>query len=667
VAQAKALVSKMTLDQKISQIHGVRTTGHFRETPGLPDAGVPDFNFTNGPAGLGPAGPGHDGHATALPAPIALAATWDRTTAHRYGEIMGKEAFDAANMMIEAPDINITRAPQGGRTFESYGEDPYLVGQLAVGCVEGIQSQGEIANVKHYAANNQETHRTSINEIIDERTLREIYLPAFEAAVREAQCGSIMGAYNKVNGLFCCENPFLLDEVLRKDWGFNGFVTCDFGALHNGLNSALAGDDYQSEGDSRYGAPLEAQVQSGALKESVVDTMLVRRFGQMYRFGLMAHPPTNRTLPAKEDGAIARQIGAEGIVLLKNDQGLLPLSAAHIRTVALIGPYATHASTGGRGSSEVGPLYTVTPLDGLQSALGSKVKVTLDDGTDPVRAAQLAKASDVAVVMVGDRNGEGADHGIVLSNVQDALVTAITAANPKTVVVLKTGSAVLMPWADQVPALVEAWYPGEEDGNAVADVLTGAVNPSGKLPITFPQSVTDTVANVPANFPGVDGTATYAEKVFVGYRYFDANQVKPLFPFGHGLSYTTFGFSKLAVTGEPSATGDVSVSFDVTNTGHRGGADVAQVYVGVPGSANLPEPPQQLKGFEKVTVQPGKSSHVTVTLNARAFAYWDDAAKGWAVTAGTFPIYVGDSSRNILLTGKATVPAAFAVPAAVCP
>ena len=667
LTQAKALVAKMTLDQKISQAHGVHTKTVFRACPGIPDLGIPDFNFTNGPAGFGPAGPGHDGKATALPAPIALAATWDRAAARLDGEIAGKEALDAGNLMIESPDINIARQPQGGRTFESYGEDPYLTGQLAMANILGVQSMGEIANVKHYAANNQETQRGSINEIIDERTLREIYLPGFEASIREGRAGSIMGAYNKVNGTYCCENSFLLTQVLRSDWGFDGFVTCDFGATHSTVGSALAGLDFQSESDTYFGAPLEAAVQANTVPTTVVDTMLVHRFSQMYRFGFFTHPPVQTPIPSEADGAVDRKIGAEGIVLLKNDKGLLPLNKAKIHTVALIGPYATHASTGGGGSSAVSPLYRVAPLDGLQAAFGPNVTVTLDDGTDPVRAAALAKSADVAIVMVGDHNSEGADHKLTLPVGQDALVTAVAIANPSTVVVLKTGSGVLMPWLNQVSTLVEAWYPGEEDGNAVADVLTGAVNPSGKLPITFPASDTDTTATVTANFPGIGGVANYAEGVFVGYRNFDQNKLTPLFPFGYGLSYTTFSFSKLSVVGKPTEAGAVNVSFTVTNTGKRQGAEVAQIYVGIPGSSTVPEPPQQLKGFERVDLKPGQSQRITVSLNARAFAYWDEGGHHWSVTSGMFPVYVGNSSRNILLTGKTTVSSPFVVPSSICP
>jgi beta-glucosidase len=648
----------MTLDEKIQEVHGFGDKAHFRYVQPVPRLKIPWLNITNGPAGACNGGPGHQGKATALPAPISLAATWDRDAARRYGELAGSEAADLANGLLEGPDVNIVRVPQNGRAFETYGEDPYLAGQLAVQAVLGIQSKGVIANIKHYAGNNQETQRGSESDDVDERTLREIYLPAFEAAVKEGHVGSLMGAYNKINGTYCCENKIILTDILKKDWGFDGFVTSDFGAVHSTIPSAEAGLDLEMPTGKYFGADLEAAVQAGQVPISVIDDKLIRRYRTMIRLGVFDNPPENKPIPVKKDGAQARELAEEGMVLLKNTGNLLPLDAGKLHSIALIGPYAENASTGGGGSSHVSPLYSIKPLDGLQNRVGPKVTVTLSDGKDIDQAAALAKSCDVAIVMVGDYEGEGSDHNISLAGVQDDLVSAVAAANPHTVVVIKSGSPVLMPWVGSAPAIVEAWFPGEEDGNAVAAVLFGDVNPSGKLPVTFPKQVADLPANTPDQYPGVDKVVHYSEGVFVGYRHFDAKKIEPLFPFGYGLSYTTFAYSKLNVgpaSIPSSGQKTVTVGFDVSNTGRVAGAEVAQVYVGMPSTPDVPQPPRQLKGFERVKLSPGRKAHVRVVLDARAFSYWDVKSHAWKILPGVYKIEVGSSSRDIRLQGQVTV------------
>ena len=652
-ARARKLVSQMTLEEKITELHGIQDDVYFRYVPPIPRLGIPAFHIANGPAGIGPAGDNPQKPATALPAPISLAASWDVALAKSYGVVIGQEAKDLDEDLLEGPDVNIARVPQNGRTFEAFGEDPYLTARLAVNEIEGIQSQGTIANVKHYAANNQESNRSRVNVIVDERTLREIYLPAFEASVKEANVASLMGAYNKVNGAYCCENPVLLDQILKKDWGFKGFVTSDFGAVHSTAPSALAGLDLEMPTGKFFGSNLETAVESGRVPMSVIDDKLVRRFRTMMEYGLFDTTPAFKSVPASEDGMKAEHFAEEGMVLLKNDGNTLPLDSKNLGSIAVIGPFAAKAHTGGGGSSQVVPLYTVAPVDCIEQRVGSHVKVTYADGTNVEAAAALAKNSDVAIVMVGDSQTEGRDHSLTLGGDQDALIEAVVAANPRTVVVLKTGGPVFMPWVDKAPAILEAWYPGEEDGHAVAAVLFGDVNPAGKLPLTFPKSLKDLPAGTPEQYPGIKYTARYKEELFVGYRHYDAKGIEPLFPFGYGLSYTTFAYDHLSINAQGISAGSLSegtvaVDFDVTNTGTKPGKEVAQVYVGFPSHA-MPEPPKQLKGFEKIALEPGQTCHVHLTLDARAFSYWNTRAHGWKIQRGTYHILVGASSRDIRL------------------
>ena len=659
--RARQIVAQMTLDEKVSQMHGTGTKEQYRIVVGVPRLGIPDLLVTNGPAGFGPAGPGHQGKATALPAPISLAATWDVDASKAYGVIAGSESADFGNTLLESPDINIARVPQNGRTFEAYGEDPFLVARLAVAHIQGVQSQGIIANVKHYAANNQEADRHSVNVDIDERTLREIYLPAFEASIKEGQCASLMGAYNKVNGFFCCENDILLNQILKKEWGFRGFVTSDFGAVNSTAPSVHNGLDLEMPSGKFLGDKLKAEVAAGNVPVAEINEHLVRRFRTMMECGVWDHLSVQKPIPAVENGKKAAEWAKEGTVLLRNEKNTLPLDARSLHTVALIGPYAGQASTGGGGSSKVKPVYEVSPLAGFQQRLGTGVTVTLHNGKDLAGAAAAAKAADVAVVMVGDNQTESKDHPIALEGTQDALVAAVAGANPRTVVVVKSGGPVLMPWAETVPAIVEAWYPGEEDGNAVAAVLMGDFNPSGKLPITFPKSLADVPANTSERYPGTGPTSQtiehYSEGVLVGYRWYDAEKLAPLYPFGYGLSYTTFAYKNPVLSAKEltAANPVLTVEFDVANTGWRAGAEVAQVYVGLPSLAGVVQPPRQLKGFARLSIEPGQTAHARVTLDARAFSYWDTATHGWKVAPGDYPISVGSSSRDLRLREQVVV------------
>lgn len=651
--RAELLVHAMTLDEKIEQIHMADIKSRPREVPGIERLGIATFKVTNGPAGAGPGDTQIAVPATALPSALALSATWDPKLAALFGEIAGKETAARGEHLIEAPGVNIIRVPQNGRNFEYFGEDPYLSGQMSVPEIEAIQKQGVIAEVKHYAANSQETDRKTVNEIIDERTLREIYLPAFEVSVKQGDAGAVMCAYPSVNGQFNCENTHLLKDILRGEWGFQGFVQSDYTATHSTIPAALAGLDLEMKHDSFYDADMKAAIVAGKLPESVVDTMLLRRYSEMFRLGIFDRSYSVTPIPARQDGAIAREIAEQAAVLLKNGDHLLPLEAAKIHSIAVIGPYAGAAHTGGGGSSAVAPIYTVSPVEGIEKLVGANIAVKYADGTKITEAATLAESVDIAIVMAGNKDREGGDRkNLSLPGNQDDLISAVAAANSHTIVVLKTGGPVLMPWLSKVQAVLEAWYPGEEDGNAVADLLFGVTNPSGKLTVTFPKAEVDLPAHTPEQYPGVNGTALYSEGLRVGYRWYDAQKIEPLFPFGFGLSYTSFALSHLQVS-RPDKEGYVTVSLEVANTGSIAGSEVVQVYVGVPNIAG--EPPHQLKGFDKVRLEPHQAKHVSVTLDSRAFSSWDTAAKRWRLVPGRHQIMVGESSRDLPLQGVTLV------------
>jgi beta-glucosidase len=597
----------------------------------------------------------HASPPTALPAPLGLAASWDPSLANSYGTVIGKEAKILGNDLLEGPDMNLARVPQGGRTFENLGEDPILAGQMAVAQIQGIQSQGVIAEAKHFVGNEQETNRQTSNSVIDQRTLRELYLVPFEMSVKQGNVGAVMCAYPQVNGTYSCDNSFLMNTVLKGEWNFQGFVTSDFGAAHSTLGAALGGMDLEMPAAKYFGSTLKADVLAGTVPMSVIDDKLIRRFRVTMQMGLWDNPPVAQSaVPssvATADGVIARTVGEDSSVLLKNSSNLLPLSASNVKSIALIGQsaWASVAKSGGGGTAGVHPIYTVTPMAGLQKQDPSAT-ITYNDGSNLASAAAAAKAANVAIVMVGDARKEGADYPISLTGNQDAMVSAVAAANKNTIVVVKSGSVILMPWVNQVSSILEAWYPGEEDGNVVGSILFGGTNPSGKLPITFPQSLAQLPASTPAQYPGVNLQVNYSEGLDMGYRFYDAHNETPLFPFGYGLSYTTYKYSNMKVT---AGTGNTAtVTFDVTNTGSRAGSEVAELYVGMPAAAG--EPPRQLKGFQKLALAAGATGHASIALNARAFQHWNVSTNAWAITPGSYQIQVGSSSRTILLQSALT-------------
>ncbi|WP_249227818.1 glycoside hydrolase family 3 C-terminal domain-containing protein [Kutzneria sp. CA-103260] len=639
------LQDKTTLLEGVGAPSGVNAVGYVN---GVPRLGIPGLKLTDGPAGV------RDGQpATAMPAPISLAAGFDTSLANRYGSVLGGETKARGYQVLYSPMINLVRVPQGGRNFETLGEDPYLTGQMATSEIQGIQDKGVAAQVKHFAENNQENNRGNSTSNVDERTLNEMELPAFQAAVRNGRSWSAMCAYNQVNGHWSCENFPLSHDILSSRWGFDGVVASDYPATHSTVNAAVAGED-QEFGGSSYFSGLANAVTSGQLAQSVVDDQARRVLRLMFRTGVFDGGTTPTADPAAGATA-ARATAAAGTVLLKNDGGLLPLSASALHSIAVIGPWAGKAYTGGGGSSHVTPYsqYTVSPVDGIRARVGSGVNVTTNDGSDTASAAAAAKAADAAVVVVGDQENEGSDRpSIDLPGNDNALIQAVANANPHTVVVLNTGAPVTMPWLSSVHSLLEAWYPGEQDGNALADVVFGDVNPSGRLPVTFPTSLAATPIQTTAQYPGVNNVYTYSEGLELGYRWYDATGTAPLFPFGFGLSYTSFRYANLSVTG-PDASGHVQVGLDLTNTGSRAGAEVPQVYLGFPSSAG--EPPWQLKGFTKVTLSPGQTRHVVLTLDRSAFSVWDTVKHGWQVPGGTYKVTLGASSRDARLSGSVQV------------
>jgi beta-glucosidase len=795
------LLAAMTLDDKLAMVDGV---GYGSPNPGYSGyvaansrLCIPAITPQGGSAGVANGLTG----VTQLPAPVALAASFDPRLAEQYGAVVGSESRGKGVNVDLGPMVDTVRDPRWGRAWETYGEDPYLSGQTAAGYIDGVQSQGVMAQVNDFAVYNEETNRTLNDAIVSDRTMQEIYLPQFKTAVTQGHASSVMCSYTMVNGEYTCQNDYLYD-VLDKQWKFPGFVTSDWGATRSTVASALAGLDMSMPGGTvlgpdYYGAALKAAIDEGQVPVSALNEMVSRILTEMFGFGMFNHPATGSLTSTVTTPAHARtgeSVAESGAVLLKNSGSVLPLRA---KSIAVIGSDAgTYALTSAGGGTSVIAPYVVTPQEGITSraakadvsvayaqgdipartalasvpdadfpggltatyyndttesgpvaATGKVSGLTLDwggespapgvdstgwsakltgtldvpatgtyalslslNGTASVtidgqqvfpsaggfgsvssasvtlpagpasievdyadifntgvinvfpfddgltlgwqstagplaQAVAAAKKADVAVVFVSNYESEGADLTTInLPAVENSLIEAVAAANPNTIVVLNTGSAVTMPWLPKVKGVIEAWYPGQNDGNEIAAVLFGDVNPSGKLPVTFPKSLSQVPASTAAQWPGVDGKVEYSEGLLVGYRWYTTKGITPLFPFGYGLSYTTFAFSHLRAI--PSRGGLIHVTVDVTNTGHVAGADVAQLYVGDPASTG--EPVEQLKGFQRVMLQPGQTQPVTLTVGRSAFEWYDNDA--WTLTPGTYRLMVGDSSANLPLT-----------------
>lgn len=801
-ARVKDLLGRMTLEEKIDMLGGFEAF-YIRPNERL---GIPKIKMADGPLGVR-----NYGKATAFPAGIAFAAAWNRDLTKTYGEMVGREARSKGVHIMLSPGVNIYRAPMCGRNFEYYGEDPYLASRMTVAYIRGVQSQGVVATVKHYAANNEEYDRHTVSSDVDERTLREIYLPVFRAAVEEAGVGALMTSYNLINGVHASQHQHLINEVLKGDWKFDGLVMSDWTSTYDGVAAANGGLDLEMpSGQHLNRDTLMPALKAGKVKAAIIDDKIQRMLRIMFRFGFFDRPQLDSSLPLYNPASrrVALQAAREGIVLLKNQGNILPLDRTKISSIAVIGPDAHPAVTGAGGSSKIEPYRSVSPLDGIIAAAGDRVNVFYSAGVDydletlfrqsqfyhtsekneivrglkaeffantglagtpsvtrtdrqvrfnwgesspspgmPVDdfsarwtgkiradaggdyefyvqgddgyrlyvkgrlviddwqeqattlksakvnlkggeeadvkleyferggsaeisfgwrrvseskdsdALCLAAKAEVAVVCMGfnpTSEGEGFDRSFGLSKDQEDLLKSVVSVNKKTIVVLIAGGNVAMSgWIDDVAGLLHAWYPGQEGGTAIGEILFGDVNPSGRLPATFEKKWEDNPTY--SSYYARDKKLAYTEGVFVGYRHYDKNKVEPLYPFGYGLSYTTFEYKNLNVTPSSSATDPkVRVTFEVENTGGREGAEVAQIYVGEQNPA-VPRPLKELKGFEKIWLKPAQAKTVSVDLDKSSFAYYDVGKKQWVVKPGKFDISVGSSSRLIRFSQSVTL------------
>ena len=635
--------------------------------PGNPRLGLPDLLETDAGLGVATQATPTPRERTALPSGLATASTWDTQMAYAGGAMIGSEArLSGFNVML-AGGVNLMRDPRNGRNFEYAGEDPLLAGTMVGHAVKGIESNHVISTVKHYALNDQETGRNEHDVRIDKAAARMSDLLAMQLALEQSDAGSVMCSYNRVFGTYACENDYLLNEVLKKDWGFKGYVMSDWGATHSTVQAANNGLDRQSgqefDKSPYFGGALDEAVKNGYVSEARLDDMATRIVRAMFAKGVVDNPVAQGgKIDFAKNGAVSRATAEEGIVLLKNDNRVLPLSK-DVKTIAVIGGHADVGVLSGGGSSQVYPVggnavpglepkvwpgpvvyYPSSPLRHIQ-ALAPNAKVVYDDGTDPARAARVAAQADVALVFATQWIGEANDAtSLALPDNQDTLIDNVAGANPRTVVVLETGGPVAMPWVAKIPAVLEAWYPGTSGGEAIARVLFGAVNPSGHLPATFP------VSEQQLPRPKLDGdpkqpeqrfTVDYKEGAAIGYKWFDQKGLTPLFPFGHGLSYTTFSYSGLA---SQVKDGRLHVRFKVTNTGNVAGKDVPQVYIS-PLAAKW-EAPKRLAGWDKVALQPGESKEVDVVVEPRILGMFDEKSKTWRIAKGKYKLVLAEDAAG---------------------
>ena len=694
-------LARMTLEEKV----GMTTAQSKFSSRGVPRLGIPEVWHTDGPHGIRPevlwdewdqAGWTNDS-CTAFPALINLAATWDKEMSLLYGRSIGEEARYRKKDILLGPGINICRTPLNGRNFEYMGEDPYLAGQMVVPYVKGVQENGVAACVKHYAVNNQEFQRTQSNSVVDDRTLYEIYLPAFKAAVQEGNAWAIMGSYNLYNGQFNCHNEKLLVDILKGEWGFDGVVVSDWGGCRDDEEAVLNGLDIEmgtwtngltgaaSDGYRQYhmADPYLKGLREGKYTTKELDDKVRRILRTIFRTSMRPEPNYGRFV-CPEHYQAAREISAAGVVLLKNDNNALPLNVPEGGKVLLVGENVVKKMVVGGGSSNLKTAYEVNPLEGLQNAFGDKAEVVwargyvgdtstsynlvdtgqdLTDNRSPeeliAEAVEMAKDADY-VIFVGGLNksahqdNESTDRlQITLPYDQENVILALAEVSKNLVVVNISGSAVAMPWADSVDAIVQGWYGGTETGNALADVLTGKVNPSGRLPFSIPFKYEDGPIKTEAQYPGIKAEGDqfwqthYSEGVYVGYRWYSTQEIPVQFPFGHGLSYTTFEYSN-AKAAKPSMTaaGTLKVSVDVANTGSVDGAEVVQLYIADP-EASIDRPAKELKGFEKVWLKAGQKKTVTFEIDAEDLSYFDAEKHEWVAEPGEFQVLLGSSSEDL--------------------
>lgn len=694
--RATKLVEAMSLEQKIAQLHGAMETIDIyaiaaeaaeagadmdqlaaqiqieRHVPAIDELGIPRFRITNGPVGVGMGDGTPSPPATSLPMTIGLAAGFDLDLAHTYGDIIGSETATLGQHVLEGPGVCLHRTPIAGRNFEYFSEDPYLSGVMGVAVTKAIQAHDVIAMGKHYVVNDQEHERFRTSVEVAEHVLRELYLLPFEMLVKDAEIAAIMSAYNRIRGVYATEYRYTLTDILRAEWGFDGYVQSDFWSCRSCAPSLNAGMDHEMP-DAKWlnETNVKAALRDTSLEIETVDRALVRRYTQMFRFGQFERPYRPGEIDAQAHGALARAIGGQIAVLLKNEGGLLPLTA-DAGSVVIIGQsqFVDDACLGGGGSSKVTPLYTVTPVDGMQDVLrgiGSSATVTkvtvADDLSNLDDAKHAAERADVVVLMAGLVATEGEDQPDAnMPNEQNRMLDELLGINPASVVVLKDSNPVLMPWIDKAPAVLEAWNQGTEDGHVVAELLFGVVNPSGKVPTTYPRSEGDTLyAGKPERYPGTNEGAgypviRYSEGLEIGYRWFQAQGIEPLFGFGFGLSYTTFDLTDVSVDAPDGANVPVTVTASVTNTGPMAGAEVVQVYLGIPVPG---QPPKRLVGFQKVLVEPGESKLVTITIDPAAtnhpFSVWDYCTRSFSTKPGDYTVYVGTSADDTPHTAVLTV------------
>ena len=690
--RAAMVVKEMTLDEKITLLHGtgmkglslmsplaINSNGGAGYVPGIPRLGIPAIQMSD--AAYGVRGSGENGrYSTALPSDLAGAASWDLDAAFEYGALIGRELRAQGYNMTLGGGTNLTREPRNGRTFEYLGEDPVLAGKMVGSVMKGLQAQHVIGDIKHYALNDQESGRNAVNITIDKRAARESDLLAFEIGLQESDAAAVMCSYNRVWGDYACENKYLLTDIVKKDWNFKGFILSDWGGTHSIEKASAAGLDHEEPGEIFYGDEFKKAVEAGKVPVTELDDHVRRILRGMFAAGVVDDPPQRSVVDIMGGLEVAQKIAEESTVLLKNDHAQLPLDASKIHSIAVIGPHADVGMISGGGSAQVDPpggnaimppgkgntywqahvWFPTSPLKSIR-AKAPGANVQFDSGSDPAAAAALAKSADVAIVFAYQWESEGMDlDSLSLPENQDELIAKVAAANPHTVVVLETGTAVTMPWADQVSGILEAWYAGSRGAEAVANLLFGDVNPSAKLPMTFPRSEADlshpTVVKPPkvtvdADHQGWKRIAaglpafqvTYDEGVKVGYKWYDAENKPVLFPFGYGLSYTTYAYSNLKVTPGKNP----RVTFTVTNTGNRAGAEVAEVYASLPAAAA--EPPKRLVGWSKVKLNAGESKEVSVDVDPKYLSIFNVEQNGWQLLPGDYGFMVGGSSQSLAL------------------
>ena len=671
------LLKQMTLSEKVSLIHG---NGLFR-TEGVERLGIPPLRMSDGPMGVRKEFPdasweavdNSDDYVTYLPCNTALAATWNTELAYESGKVLGDEARGRGKDVILAPGVNMVRSPLCGRNFEYMGEDPYLAARISVPFIRGVQEQDVAACIKHFAINNQETDRLSVNVEVDERALREIYIPAFEAAVKEGNSYTIMGAYNKFRGTFCSHNNYLLNDILKGEWCYDGVVISDWGAVHDTYEAANNGLDIEMNVTYNFdeyfmAKPLIEAVETGKVDETVIDEKVRRILRLMYKLKVFSNERYQGVYNTPEHRVKTLEVARESIVLLKNQGSFLPLNKNKIKTLAVIGDNAEKLHSNGGGSAEIKALYEISPLLGLRMKLGGNINISFARGYSDneevmqqlsEEAVEAAKLAD-AVIFVGGLthklDSEGVDKpDLKLPYGQDELLEKLFEVNKNTTVVMLSGSPIDMrAWLHKAPAVVQTWYNGMEGGYALAEVILGDINPSGKLPVTFPKSLESSPAHCIGEFPGGEDVH-YKEGIFIGYRYFSTFGVEPLFCFGHGLSYTNFKYSNIKVFEE--AFGEdikISVALDIANTGDRAGAEVVQLYVRDI-EASVKRPVKELKGFNKVYLESGEVRTIEFELGKSALAFYNEEEKCWLAEAGEFEILVGSSSEDIRQSIKLTI------------